>query len=494
MAEFVAWFPGLVPVREQFGFRVREAWVDEANDAFVWSVELDGDEARFTEVEAELQRLPRAGRGVRRPSRGSSPPSSTPSSVRPSDPGPDGFRAGAEPGRLGGGHPSGWVRPGRAQPRAPGRRREGVDLMPTTSTDGPSADVLGAAVDELEALSRFEQDLDRAGEDAVRAADAARALGLVGLALRADLVAADVRRRQGHLAEAGATAQSVLRWATENEAPYVEARAHYVMAAVYQELGDLAQALEHALHSVDLLDDRHPDPGADRPPQAARRLPGPAVRPGRPGPVRRGARAGRAARRRDPPDADPQQQRLHRLAGRAARRRPGGGRADAGPGSSPTTSRSTWRRWTPSAGCCSTSVDPTRPRPRCARAWTPRCSTPPPTATPARTSCSPTPRCSASVVSTRRHGPRLEECIRRCEAHGLTAIRIRARREQAALSAAAGDWQRGLRRTRALRPGRAGPAVRAARRPGPHPAGDVRDHRGPPAEPPLPGAVAARRR
>ncbi len=58
MAEFAAWFPGLVPAREQFGFRVREAWVDEANHAFVWSVELDGDEARFTEVEAEYNASP----------------------------------------------------------------------------------------------------------------------------------------------------------------------------------------------------------------------------------------------------------------------------------------------------------------------------------------------------------------------------------------------------------------------------------------------------
>ncbi|SDO99156.1 NIPSNAP protein [Klenkia soli] len=58
MAEFVAWFPRIVPVREQFGFRVLEAWVDEANHAFVWSVELDGDEARFTEVETTYNASP----------------------------------------------------------------------------------------------------------------------------------------------------------------------------------------------------------------------------------------------------------------------------------------------------------------------------------------------------------------------------------------------------------------------------------------------------
>jgi len=52
MADFLAWFPSIVPVRRQYGFRVLEAWVDETNDAFVWAVELDGDEDHFREVEA----------------------------------------------------------------------------------------------------------------------------------------------------------------------------------------------------------------------------------------------------------------------------------------------------------------------------------------------------------------------------------------------------------------------------------------------------------
>ncbi|MEI4272863.1 hypothetical protein TEK04_14130 [Klenkia sp. LSe6-5] len=58
LADFLAWFPTIVPVREQFGFRVLEAWADEQNDAFVWSVELDGDEARFREVEAVYNASP----------------------------------------------------------------------------------------------------------------------------------------------------------------------------------------------------------------------------------------------------------------------------------------------------------------------------------------------------------------------------------------------------------------------------------------------------
>jgi hypothetical protein len=52
MADFLAWFPAIVPVREQFGFRVRFALVDAEHDTFTWAVELDGDADRFREVEA----------------------------------------------------------------------------------------------------------------------------------------------------------------------------------------------------------------------------------------------------------------------------------------------------------------------------------------------------------------------------------------------------------------------------------------------------------
>ncbi|SDF66818.1 diguanylate cyclase (GGDEF) domain-containing protein [Klenkia brasiliensis] len=109
-------------------------------------------------------------------------------------------------------------------------------------------------MDELEALSRFDTDLDGVAASAEGAAIAARTLDLTELALRADLVAADVRRRRGHLADAGSTAQAVQRWATEHQARFLLARSHHLLAAVFQELGDLSQALEHAVHSVDLLD------------------------------------------------------------------------------------------------------------------------------------------------------------------------------------------------------------------------------------------------
>jgi hypothetical protein len=52
MAEFLAWFPAVVPAREQFGFRVLFALADRERETFTWAVALDGDADRFAEVEA----------------------------------------------------------------------------------------------------------------------------------------------------------------------------------------------------------------------------------------------------------------------------------------------------------------------------------------------------------------------------------------------------------------------------------------------------------
>ncbi len=58
MADFLAWFPSLRPVREQYGFRLLFAYVDEANDTFTWAVEHDGDEAAFLAVETTYHASP----------------------------------------------------------------------------------------------------------------------------------------------------------------------------------------------------------------------------------------------------------------------------------------------------------------------------------------------------------------------------------------------------------------------------------------------------
>jgi two-component system, cell cycle response regulator len=91
-----------------------------------------------------------------------------------------------------------------------------------------------------------------------RLADDADALHLPEVRLRADLIEADVLRRQGRLPEASRVAQRVRRWATDNDSRRLLARSVYVLAAVLQELGDLAMALEMAVTAVDLLDETVP--------------------------------------------------------------------------------------------------------------------------------------------------------------------------------------------------------------------------------------------
>jgi hypothetical protein len=58
MADFLAWFPDLAPVRAQYGFQLLFAYADEANDTFTWAVEHDGDAATFQEVEATYNASP----------------------------------------------------------------------------------------------------------------------------------------------------------------------------------------------------------------------------------------------------------------------------------------------------------------------------------------------------------------------------------------------------------------------------------------------------
>jgi hypothetical protein len=62
MADFLAWFPSLLPVRTQFGFRLLSAYADEANGTFTWAVGADGDEAAFGEAEAAYNASPERAR------------------------------------------------------------------------------------------------------------------------------------------------------------------------------------------------------------------------------------------------------------------------------------------------------------------------------------------------------------------------------------------------------------------------------------------------
>ena len=125
---------------------------------------------------------------------------------------------------------------------------------------GPADDVLvrrlTAEVAELEALSRFT--VEGIAERAERVATEAEGPDLTELRLRARLVGADMARCRGEHAEAGRSAQAISRRAVEDGRPFLRARSAYVLAAIFQELGDSATALEHAVDAVDLLDDGEP--------------------------------------------------------------------------------------------------------------------------------------------------------------------------------------------------------------------------------------------
>ena len=115
----------------------------------------------------------------------------------------------------------------------------------------PCAGDLPALVGELELLARF--DTGGAEQRADEAVARARELGLTELEQRAQLVRADLLRRRGNVAEAGRIAQDVHRWATDNGSGRTVARSHFVLSAVFQELGDVSVALEHAVRSVEVL-------------------------------------------------------------------------------------------------------------------------------------------------------------------------------------------------------------------------------------------------
>lgn len=123
---------------------------------------------------------------------------------------------------------------------------------PGPAGSGP-AGRLTVQVAELEIVSRLR--VDGIAERAARVAAEAETSKLTEVCLRARLVGADMLRRQGDHAEAGRIAQNIRRWATEHQRSYLRARSAFVLSAILQELGDLATAHELAVDAVDLLDE-----------------------------------------------------------------------------------------------------------------------------------------------------------------------------------------------------------------------------------------------
>jgi diguanylate cyclase (GGDEF)-like protein len=116
--------------------------------------------------------------------------------------------------------------------------------------------MLLASIDALEISSRFS--IDGVAGWARQLATEADELALTEVRLRTELVHADLFRRHGDLPQAAGMAQRVHRWATDHSSPRLLGRSAYILAAVLQELGDLAMALEMAVTAVDLLDDAVP--------------------------------------------------------------------------------------------------------------------------------------------------------------------------------------------------------------------------------------------
>ena len=54
MAEFAKWMDlTLIPVREQFGYRVEFKLIDHSNNQYVWCVSLPTDETGFLEIQSK---------------------------------------------------------------------------------------------------------------------------------------------------------------------------------------------------------------------------------------------------------------------------------------------------------------------------------------------------------------------------------------------------------------------------------------------------------
>ncbi|WP_433379971.1 diguanylate cyclase [Actinoplanes sp. CA-142083] len=90
---------------------------------------------------------------------------------------------------------------------------------------------------------------------AVTAELRAAELGDAELAHRAMLLQCGVLLREGRSAEGGALARRVLDWAVLHDSPNLLARAHREMAIFHRQIGDLADALRHAVQCVSNLAD-----------------------------------------------------------------------------------------------------------------------------------------------------------------------------------------------------------------------------------------------
>ncbi|MEO6714753.1 MAG: GGDEF domain-containing protein [Mycobacteriales bacterium] len=129
----------------------------------------------------------------------------------------------------------------------------------------PSADVLSGGADELTATVdvldlQTAVDVDRSYAVAVDIEKRAAELGDVVLLMRARLVQGDVLDRKGDVAGGAKMVWEVNRWAAEVGHRPVLARSHLLLSSAYHHLSEPAACLEHAVRALELLEDSTPPP------------------------------------------------------------------------------------------------------------------------------------------------------------------------------------------------------------------------------------------
>jgi len=116
---------------------------------------------------------------------------------------------------------------------------------------------LEVAITALEALPQIEFRAAAAPADEIERR--ATEIGAIDLAMRARLLRAMALIREGGSPEGGQWAHQVLAWAQEFEHSFLTARAHRALSIFFRLIGDLAEALAHAVQCFATLDVDEPD-------------------------------------------------------------------------------------------------------------------------------------------------------------------------------------------------------------------------------------------
>src|SRR4051794_3326244 len=135
--------------------------------------------------------------------------------------------------------------------------RDRVSAMAKVAGIRPRTAVeLARELDDLE--NSQGHDIEAIFARATRIEQDAAELAETVLVYRARLVQADMARRRGDVGGAARTFAEIHRWAELNESRPLRARCHFHLALTYHYLGDLAASLEHAISSVELMEESTP--------------------------------------------------------------------------------------------------------------------------------------------------------------------------------------------------------------------------------------------